>query len=165
MTQASSLRRVFVVFASIIGYASGLLAERQTGMPRKGAEMENGMVSPIGKNSQQNDGKIGFDEYQVAASRTANLLLNGEKRTLIAGLGLCGEAGEVAELLKKWHGHGHEYDEEKLIKELGDVLWYLSEICTLHGISLKMIAEMNYAKLLARYPNGFREIDSVMRRK
>lgn len=39
-------------------------------------------------------------------------------------LGLVGEAGEVADLVKKWVLHGHELDKPKLIKELGDVLWY-----------------------------------------
>ncbi len=53
----------------------------------------------------------------------------------ILQLGLVGEAGEVADLIKKVEGHGHKPDREKLIKELGDVLWYVAVLH--HALGLK----------------------------
>ena len=100
-----------------------------------------------------------FDEYQRAAARTMNTtddeLRNPEKRLAIFGLGVAGETGEVVEMIKKHIGHGHELDLQKLTKELGDVLWYLSAICTVCGLELESVAKENIAKLHRRYPDGF----------
>jgi NTP pyrophosphatase (non-canonical NTP hydrolase) len=77
---------------------------------------------------------------------------------LIWTLGLAGEAGEFADLMKKVHGHGHEFTEElrqKAAKELGDVLWYLSVLAASLGYDLSEIATMNIEKLRARYKKGF----------
>jgi len=70
-------------------------------------------------------------------------------------MGLGGECGEVLDYLKKVNYHGHDYDEEKLIYELGDVLWYLSNIAYVYNISLEEVAIKNIEKLKNRYPNGF----------
>lgn len=74
---------------------------------------------------------------------------------MIWTLGLTGEAGEFADMMKKHHGHGHDLDEKKAAKELGDVLWYLSVLADSIGYSLSDIATMNVTKLRERYPNGF----------
>jgi NTP pyrophosphatase (non-canonical NTP hydrolase) len=98
-----------------------------------------------------------FKEYQDQASRTAGSFPETERVrwTLITTLGLCGEAGEVADYLKKVYGHGHQLDPNKLKKEIGDVLWYLADICTKYNFSLEEIAQLNVEKLKARYPEGF----------
>lgn len=75
----------------------------------------------------------------------------------VMGLGIAGEAGEVADLIKKHVGHGHDLDRNKLVKELGDVLWYIAAIATLNGLSLADVAITNVAKLRLRYPEGFSE--------
>lgn len=75
--------------------------------------------------------------------------------SLIWGLGLTGEAGEVVDLLKKGFGHGHGVDREKLKKELGDVLWYLANLADAFGLTLSEVALVNVLKLRARYPTGF----------
>jgi NTP pyrophosphatase (non-canonical NTP hydrolase) len=96
-----------------------------------------------------------LNEYQRAARRTSGAD-NVTKLTIaISAMGLAGEAGEVVDLLKKQIGHGHDADLEKLSKEIGDCLWYLSDLATLHGLSLDEIAQANIAKLLRRYPTGF----------
>jgi NTP pyrophosphatase (non-canonical NTP hydrolase) len=92
-------------------------------------------------------------QYQVASART--LAGRDTHAKLVAALGLCGEAGEVAELLKKAYGHGHELDKVALAKEIGDVLWYLAAIATLHNIDLEQAAKDNVEKLRRRYPDGF----------
>lgn len=73
----------------------------------------------------------------------------------IWALGLAGEAGEVADYLKKVHGHGKPYDRTKLLGELGDVLWYLSNLADIHGMTLSEVAQGNVDKLRARHPKGF----------
>lgn len=81
----------------------------------------------------------------------------------ILGLGVAGEAGEVADLIKKHLGHGHTLDRNKLANELGDVLWYVGVLAYMAGFSLSEIAEINKAKLVSRYPNGFEESRSINR--
>lgn len=98
-----------------------------------------------------------MDAYQEAAART------GGTDVAISALGLAGEAGEVVDLLKKHLGHGHPVDREKLKKELGDVLWYLSDLARLFDIKLSDVAEANIEKLRRRYPNGFSKADSLNR--
>lgn len=80
-----------------------------------------------------------------------------QKRLLLGGLGLCGEAGEVAEMIKKHVFHGHPLDAEKitkLIRELGDVQWYINYLAYYNGSTLGQVQEANIAKLEARYPEG-----------
>ena len=72
-----------------------------------------------------------------------------------AALGLCGEAGEFAEHVKKHMFMGKPLDSAHLAKELGDVLWYVALACEVLGISLQDVCDANIAKLSARYPNGF----------
>jgi NTP pyrophosphatase (non-canonical NTP hydrolase) len=78
-----------------------------------------------------------------------------KERLIAGGLGLVGEAGEVADLLKKYLFHGKELNREELIAELGDVRWYLEHLCVTLKVSLEDIESANVAKLKARYPNGF----------
>lgn len=91
-----------------------------------------------------------FDEYQDESARTY-------KHGRLAGhaLGLAGEAGEVADLVKKRIYHDVPYEVDKMSKELGDVLWYLSALANEHGLRLADIAQQNVDKLKARYPLGF----------
>jgi NTP pyrophosphatase (non-canonical NTP hydrolase) len=96
-----------------------------------------------------------FDDYQAAAARTSAAPWPERERLMVQTLGLCGEAGEVADLVKKAMWHGRELTDEELTKELGDVLWYLADLATAKGLNLADIAEHNIAKLLVRYPNGF----------
>ena len=94
------------------------------------------------------------DAYQQNVLKYApdhhDYLLN----VLYAAIGMCGEAGEVSELVKKYAYHGHAMDTEHLARELGDVLWYVSYMADLFGYSLGEIMEMNQDKLAKRYPDG-----------
>jgi NTP pyrophosphatase (non-canonical NTP hydrolase) len=106
---------------------------------------------------------MNLDQYQNAAKRTLNVDWPFDQQVSNAALGLAGEAGEVADILKKALYHGHKLDKAELSKELGDVLWYLAALASLHGLYLDDIAEQNIAKLRARYPNGFTQADSQAR--
>lgn len=108
---------------------------------------------------------LSLDEYQNEAMRTAPVGFAGSKELELAifGLGIAGEAGEVAEVIKKEVGHGAQRDKEKIAKELGDVLWYLSVIAARYSLTLEDVACANIAKLRKRYPNGFSHADSANR--
>jgi hypothetical protein len=96
-----------------------------------------------------------LDEYQKLASKTVNMKISDEMRIATFALGLSGEAGEVADMLKKHLGHGHNLRIDDLRKELGDVLWYVAALATVHGLDLSAIAQANIDKLKKRYPEGF----------
>ena len=104
-----------------------------------------------------------INEYQKLAMTTLNPELN-EKDILINGvMGLCGEAGEAIDIVKKHLAQGHELDKEHLAKELGDIAWYLAEAAQALDTDLDAIFEGNIAKLKARYPEGFDTQRSVCR--
>lgn len=95
-----------------------------------------------------------LNEYQAAAQRTSTT--NDTVDKLLNGLlGLFGEGGECADILKKTLFQGHEFDKDHMAKELGDVLWYVAETAAGLGMTLEEIAQRNIDKLKARYPNGF----------
>lgn len=104
-----------------------------------------------------------FDQFQNCASRTANESFDFDRRLAVAALGLIGEAAEVSEAVKKYMGHGHELNREKLIDEAGDVLWYVAELCTVLGVDMSDVATGNVEKLRKRYPMGFSSERSVNR--
>ncbi len=70
-------------------------------------------------------------------------------------MGLCGEAGEAIDHVKKVRFHGHTLNRDYLAKELGDIAWYLAEAAWALDLSLDEIFEMNIQKLSSRYPEGF----------
>ena len=103
------------------------------------------------------------NEYQRLAMTTLNPALT-QKDMLINGvMGLCGESGEAIDMVKKHLHQGHELDKEKLLKELGDIAWYLAETAYAMGVELDTVFESNIAKLKARYPEGFDTEKSVHR--
>lgn len=96
-----------------------------------------------------------MEEYQRAAVRTARDQ-GGEMPPLwYLALGLTGEAGEVAEDVKKIARHGREFDADRIADEVGDCLWYIAAIAEAIGVPLDEIAQRNVKKLRKRYPRGF----------
>jgi NTP pyrophosphatase (non-canonical NTP hydrolase) len=101
-----------------------------------------------------------LQEYQRLAARTLidrpDWEIPSDEIMLVwNAIGLAGEAGEVAELIKKGVFHRHGVDQAALAKELGDVLWYTAALATSAGMNLEEIAEQNIAKLRQRYPDGW----------
>ena len=102
------------------------------------------------------------NDYQVAALRTANdgymqdLLLNG-------ALGLCGESGEFADMMKKHIFQGHDLDKVEAAKELGDICWYIAISAYALDYNLEEVMQMNIDKLMKRYPDGFDADKSINR--
>ncbi len=100
------------------------------------------------------------NEYQREAMRTA-----GKPQIVNGVLGLTGESGECADIVKKHLFQGHELDKEHLAKELGDVAWYLAVSAEAIGYDLETILQMNVQKLRKRYTNGFDSEKSLHRQK
>ena len=105
-----------------------------------------------------------INEYQKAAMATLNPALDKKDVLINSVMGLCGESGEAIDIVKKWLMQGHELDREHLIKELGDVAWYLAEAATALDIPLETVLQGNLDKLRQRFPNGFDTKASVHRR-
>ena len=105
---------------------------------------------------------MNFSDYQRETMRTAGAQ-EGLDALAAFGLGIAGEAGEVADRVKKELFHGHAIDHAAMKKELGDVLWYLSALACLYGLTLEEVAQTNIDKLRKRYPNGFSTEDSLRR--
>lgn len=93
-----------------------------------------------------------MNEYQRQAAASA--IYPRTMRGVYPTLGLTGEAGEVAEKVKKViRDHGGEFSEEaklEIAKELGDVMWYVAAIAGDLGFSLEQIAQLNLEKLASR---------------
>ena len=105
------------------------------------------------------------DIYQLNALKYAPDYQHYMPNVLYAAIGMCGEAGEVSELIKKYAYHGHTIDTEHLARELGDVLWYVTYMAHLFGYSLGEIMAMNQEKLAKRYPDGKFDADRSRNRK
>ncbi len=99
-----------------------------------------------------------LNEYQKAALVTA--IFSGDEFKDLAHwvFGTVGEAGEIAEKIKKIvrdkGGIPSEADKEELVKEIGDVLWYLAVLAEHLGVSLDEVGERNIAKLRSRQTRG-----------
>lgn len=98
-----------------------------------------------------------LNEYQRKARETA-LYPNVGKNPIYPTLGLCGEAGEVAEKVKKIiRDKGGVFDadsKEKIKYELGDVLWYVAQLSSEMGFNLTEVADANLSKLSSRARRG-----------
>lgn len=93
-----------------------------------------------------------LDYYQEAAKTTA--VFPEEIAPAYLALGICGEAGEVAEKIKKALRKGEPIPREEVVKELGDVLWYVAMMADYLGYELSAVAGKNLAKLADRKVRG-----------
>ena len=104
------------------------------------------------------------DDYQRAALRTARTDELAKEEILLNGvMGLCGEAGEVIDLLKKARFQGHEFNLTDFLAELGDVAWYLAVAAWAADMPLSDVFEANIVKLKKRYPEKFDKARSINR--
>lgn len=103
------------------------------------------------------------NEYQKLASRTMRKDLHPIQTEYHALHGMVGEIGEIHSLYQKSF-QGHEYTQEHMKKELGDLLWFIAEYCTAMEWKIEEIMQMNIDKLKARFPEGF-EAEKSLHRK
>jgi NTP pyrophosphatase (non-canonical NTP hydrolase) len=99
---------------------------------------------------------MNIKEYQKLCKNTAKKYDDKDKEIMNWGLGIAGEAGDVAGCIKKVAFHNN--DQRDGIKEnIGDVMWYIAMICNYFDWDLESILEENIDKLKKRYPDGFTE--------
>lgn len=111
-----------------------------------------------------------LNEYQRLAQLTSSndpgMFPNVSAKKIDNGvLGMAGEGGECADIWKKHLHQGHPFDREKMIKEAGDVLWYVAELAAGLGITLEDIASRNIEKLSGRYPDGHFDAERSIHRE
>ncbi|OHW62925.1 MazG nucleotide pyrophosphohydrolase domain protein [Andreesenia angusta] len=105
-----------------------------------------------------------FLDYQERAKRTLNDKgKDFEQMVSHMLMGIQGESGEVADLFKKHFHQEHDLDTEKVLEEMGDVMFYIANLCNVMGISLQEVCERNIIKLMKRYPEGFDAERSINR--
>ncbi len=99
-------------------------------------------------------------EYQQLCKLSAKKFDIQDKEILTWGLGIAGEAGDVASCIKKTFSHGND-QKEGIRENIGDTLWYAAMICNFFGWEMQDILQENIEKLRKRYPNGFTEKDAA----
>ena len=107
---------------------------------------------------------MNLKEYQEACNKTANKEFNPpETEILVWGLGIAGEAGDVAGCIKKLYAHNN--NQEQGIKEnLGDTMWYVAMICNYFNWDLQEVLQENINKLKKRYPDGKFTVEDARRK-
>ncbi|HDK27887.1 MAG TPA: nucleotide pyrophosphohydrolase [Candidatus Atribacteria bacterium] len=106
---------------------------------------------------------MNLKDYMREVRRTRPELNGLSQHRINSIMGVAGEAGELLDLIKKVEFQGHPYDHEKVIEELGDILWYLVYFMDISSVSVDDIINYNVAKLRVRYPQGFSPQDSIKR--
>ena len=102
------------------------------------------------------DRPLTLEEYADFVEGLASPATMKSKETMLntTALGICGEAGEVSEVVKKHLFHGKDFDREKFLSELSDCLWYLTLGTKAIDASLQDVINKNVEKLRARYKGG-----------
>ena len=126
--------------------------------PIKYAEFVNAVTSKQSK------------EHEAFVYRIQELEGQGfpSERLLTASVGMCAEAGEFTEVVKKIVFQGKPVNEDNLFhlkRELGDIMWYVMQACMGLGTDLNEIIEMNVEKLASRYPDGAFDVHFSENRK
>ena len=103
--------------------------------------------------------------YQKLAMKTVNPELTKKDMLVNGVMGLNGESGEVIDVVKKHMFQGHDLDVDKIKKELGDVMWYVAEVCEALDLSMDEVMETNITKLSNRFKNGFTKEESINRKE
>lgn len=99
---------------------------------------------------------MNIDAYQQQAEMFSNGNVKSTHRMTMGALGVAGEAGELADEIKKLVYHEKPIDIDRIRKEIGDVLWYLAYLCSVFDLNLSDVAQANLDKLKARHGDKFR---------
>ena len=96
--------------------------------------------------------RLGMGDYQREAARTDQTRAD-DSSVMVPMLGLAGEAGQLLSEYKKRlrDGEGHRHFKDRVVEELGDLLWYVANVATKFGVDLERVARANLAKVAARW--------------
>lgn len=123
-----------------------------TCIDRINAFRANGVEDPI-----EYAKAITIKEYQTFTKKGLLPASEGKDQLCHFAMGLTGEAGEVTDAIKKRVFHGRDISQEHLLEELGDVMWYVSNLCNELGLDLEEVMSYNVDKLKSRYPDMYKE--------
>ncbi len=112
------------------------------------------MQNPKNEQSVKNIKKI-----QDLCKKTAQKFESPKEEILKWGLGIVGEAGDIASCIKKTFAHGND-QKDGIRENIGDTLWYAAMICNFFEWNLQDILEENIQKLSQRFPKGFTKKDA-----
>ena len=104
-----------------------------------------------------------INTYQVEAARTCAKIDGAIMDDLHMVLGMQTEAAEIADVYKKCIAYKKPLDFVNIKEEVGDLMWYVANLCNMNGWDLRDILETNIAKLAARYPDKFTEENATNR--
>ena len=107
--------------------------------------------------------KNDLDVFQEEALRSMRSDLPYEAICSNMCMGLAGETGETVDIFKKHIYQGKDLDINDVIEEIGDILWYIANLCNVNKITMKECMDSNVEKLRKRYPNGFSVKDALER--
>lgn len=107
--------------------------------------------------------KNDLDMFQEEALRSMRNDLPYELICSNMCMGLSGETGETVDIFKKHIYQGKDLDINDVIEEIGDILWYIANLCNINHITIKECMNANVSKLRKRYPNGFTIKDALER--
>jgi len=111
--------------------------------------------NPISFGVDESVAKLGLNEYQEACKRTSKKFASPETEIATWGLGIAGEAGDVASCIKKTFAHKNDSVKDGIKENIGDMMWYAAMICNFFGWGLEDCLQGNVNKLKVRYPDGF----------
>jgi NTP pyrophosphatase (non-canonical NTP hydrolase) len=106
---------------------------------------------------------MNINDYQLKAARTCTKIDGAIMDDLHMVLGMQTEAAEIADVYKKHIAYKKELDLVNVKEEIGDLMWYIANMCNMHGWDLREILDTNIAKLEARYPEKFTEEQAINR--
>lgn len=104
-----------------------------------------------------------FKEYSIQAKRTMSKCETSLLDDLHMILGMQTEAAEIADAYKKHIAYGKDLDLVNVKEEIGDILWYISNLCTIRGWDLEDIMQTNIDKLKVRFPEKFTNENALNR--
>lgn len=104
-----------------------------------------------------------IEEYQKKSRRTLSKLNSNLEDNIHMTLGLVTEAAEIADVFKKKLAYNKEVDWVNVKEELGDIMWYVSNMCNINGWDLRDILAVNINKLQIRYPEKFTNENALNR--
>jgi len=102
--------------------------------------------------------------YNSLALKTLNDLGGRKDNLMHMAAGIGGEAGEVLDLVKKNFAYGKALDEDLIVEEVGDLIWYINGLLHFTGRSWEQVLERNVAKLSARYKGGGFDAENAINR-
>lgn len=106
---------------------------------------------------------MNITEYGKNAIKTLSQSGNLQTDSLHMVLGMVTESAEIADVYKKNIGYGKQLDVTNIKEELGDLMWYIVNMCTINGWLIEEIMDANIAKLKARYGEKFSEEAAIER--